>query len=124
MVTNLIEGEEVRVFGGRRVTPPGGWPGRVTRVGRKLCDIAFSAEREPQTFVMATGRLQYGALYHFLTLAQAAERDRRRSAMDVLLSYGMVISPDTSLTAEQIEAMAEIARAKPPAPTPDTEDTP
>jgi hypothetical protein len=122
MAAKLTLNEEVRVFGGRRwnQSPPGGWPGRVTRVGRKLCDIAFLAEREPQTFVMATGRLQYGGLYHFLTLAQAAERDRRRSALDVLLSYGVIISPDSSLTADQIEAMAEIARTKEPAP--DAED--
>ena len=114
MTPKLAVNEEVRVFvseGHRwRKSPPGGYKGRVTRVGRKLCDIGFH-DHTSETFVMATGQMQYAGPYYFLTLAQTAERDRRLSALDVLVTYGVIVSPGTSLTADQIEAMAESARA-------------
>lgn len=115
--------QEVRVFSDRKYTraPGGGWRGTVTRVGRTLCDVEFErwpGRAEAEKFFMATGLAQYNSGgYYFLTIEQVRERDRRLSAINVLNQYGFLVSPDASVTADQIEAMAAILRpadAEPP----------
>lgn len=110
--TELKVGQEVRVFdrNGRRMgQPDGGWPGKVTKIGRSLVTIEYLGISD--TFRMDTHVINdhYGHRY-FKTLGEVAEDDRRRRALATLKEHQIELGFGHSLTLEQIEALAKVAR--------------
>jgi hypothetical protein len=100
-----------------------GWeklPGKVTKVGRKYATATYQRTRtnwhnEPETvdvtveFDMTTGFEkgdQYGNGYRVRTPEQEAAEQRRAAALTVLRDAGVDVTARSSLTGEQIEALA------------------
>jgi hypothetical protein len=80
-------------------------------VGRKL--VTIEVNRREKKFLLDTQRLngpQVGSGCHFLTLEQAAERERRHAPLEILRQHGISLSERHSLTLKQIEALAEVAK--------------
>lgn len=108
----LKVGQEVRVFdqNGRRMgQPDGGWPGVVTKVGRKLVAIEYSnrsAQFRLDTQVINDG---YGHRY-FETPEQVIRHQRLGRALKALHDHQIMLGRGHRLTVEQIEALAEVAR--------------
>ena len=117
-MTGIKAGDEVRVYDvnsapARRGQHDPGEPGKVVKVGRTLVHIEYFHRTE--TFRIEDGRRNdnYGHQW-FLTLEQAEVKDRRRAAEDALRSVGLQFTSSgrrDSLTLEQIEALAEVARS-------------
>lgn len=115
----LTVGQEVRVFDvnhHRRRPDLGGWPGVVTKVGRKLADITYHCTTE--TFRMDTCRVndEYGHRW-YRTVAQAELDQRRGAAVAALGRRGVRLDPNCDLSLEEVEAMAAaLDRAAPLSP--------
>lgn len=110
----IREHDKVRVFdvnGSRSGQPEGGWIGTVVKVGRTLAHIDYEGARETQTFRLNDGRRNddYAHRY-FLTLAEAAERDRIGAADETLRAHGVELSYRRTFTLEQREALADVVR--------------
>ena len=109
-------GDEVRVYdvNGKRVgQPEGGWRGKVVKVGRTLAHIHYGDPHwtRTETFTLEDGQRndRYGRQW-FLTMDEAARRERLYVALSVLGGHGITLDHGNSLTLEQIEALAEVAR--------------
>lgn len=108
----LKVGQEVRVFdqNGRRVgQPDGGWSGKVTEIGRSLVTVEYRGNSD--AFRMDTHVIndRYGHKF-FKTLEEVAEDERRGRALATLKDHRIELGFGHSLTLEQIEALAELAR--------------
>lgn len=109
---DLKVGDDVRVFdqnGSRMGQPPGGWLGKVVKIGRKYATVEYGQRSE--MFELATGRRANDGYGHrrIRTLEQVALEERRRSAVDKLHSHGVELRTGHRLSIEQIEALAEVA---------------
>ena len=87
----------------------------VTKVGRKLFTVVTGERGREMVFRLETGIVNddYGH-YWVLTLAQAAEKERRHAAIDALRTFGLTFNSsarDRSATLEQLETLAALARA-------------
>jgi hypothetical protein len=127
-VTTLKAGDEVRVLRSRSrygpVPPEGGYRGTVTRTGRKYAFAVFeetytdSADTERQRereicFDMENGHVRADTDgWYVRTPEQLKRAERRKSALFLLSEHGIEIKLGyvNSLTLDQIEALAEVAR--------------
>lgn len=125
-MSTVKEGDEVRVFNRSRYasTPEGGYEAVVTRVGRKYATAEYERARTDfmgrpigaagtVEFDMATGHEkgdEYGNGLRVLTPAQVEAEARETAARAVLRGVGVDITARSSLTREQIEALAEVAK--------------
>lgn len=87
----LAEGQEVRVYGTKRV-PSESVPGWVRRVGRTLVEVEYAGHHCPEKFYinsqLRTGKT-YGVGYWFKTMDQVALQDREGRALETLRQYGL-----------------------------------
>ena len=135
-MTSFKPGDEVRVLRSRShrrgpVPPEGGYRGTVTSVGRKYASAVFeeilthpdsAGERRRDreiSFDMETGIVRADTDGWYVRTPEQLDRDERRKATLFLLGeHGIEIKLGyaNSLTLEQIEALAEVARSFSPAP--------
>lgn len=101
-------------------SPEGGWPGRVTKTGRKYATAEYATATRSGTveFDMATGieRGSANSTYavRVKTPAQVEREARKDKARESLFKAGISVSgPHERLTLEQWEALAEVAAALP-----------
>ena len=114
----LTEGQEVRVFdvnGTRMGQPAGGWPGTVTRVGRKLFEATYEGHasgRRPQRFRLEGGHSDDAYGHQFVrTLEQVALTGRHDTAIKILLAHGLQFSSTCwrdQITLAELEAVAVV----------------
>lgn len=121
-------GQELRVFIPRHnrlpKSPEGGWPGTVTKVGRKYMTVAVACYSEGRpaelTFDMETGREREtsGASHYHAdvrTLEQVALELRMKRAREVMELFGIrqkeYFRPQFNLA--QCEALAELISTHP-----------
>ena len=120
-------GDEVRVFADRRrPNVEGGYPGKVTKVGRKYGTAEYEVATQdwrglPRTdtrtieFSLDDGSERGNTSNYAATVetpAQVLEDQRRRNAIAVLASAGIEfrIGRERWFTLEQIEALAEVVK--------------
>ena len=124
-MTSYKEGDEVRVFPvshRRRSQSPEGYPGTVTKTGRKYGTAVFEVpwtiggkERTQQceiAFDMTNG-MQRGVTEYRVRTAEQIKLDQRREvALFIVKDAGIEFSfgRERFLTLEQIEALAEVVR--------------
>lgn len=119
-------GDEVRVFSRSRhqPAPEGGWPGRVTRVGRKYATAEYETQDPDYAggtrvslrtveFDIETGdergdRTQTGK---YARSPEQVERGKRRAyAVAALSTCGIELRSSHRLTTEQIEQLAAVVK--------------
>ena len=108
---NLEVGDEVRVFdrnGSHMGQPPGGWPGKVVKIGRKYVTVEYGSRSD--LFDKETGRLKDSHGHRRVeTLEQVALEARQDRAIQTLRSHGIDLRRGHRLSLEQIEALAQLA---------------
>jgi hypothetical protein len=126
-MTGYEVGQEVRVFEHRRGVrnPDDGYPGTVTKVGRKYGTAEYDITTtnwngEPHVwhrsvvFCLDSGTERDGGSYavKVRTPAQVAEDQRRSAALSVIKSAGIEfrIGRERRFTLEQVEALAEVVK--------------
>jgi hypothetical protein len=112
-VSEIKAGDEVRVFdrnGPGHGQPSGGWPGTVTKVGRTLIHVEYGNGRA-EKFRKDTGCAPNAYSSPWIrTPEQVALAERGAAAGAILREHHITLGYARSLTLEQIEALAEVAR--------------
>jgi hypothetical protein len=120
-------GDEVRVFADRRhPNVEGGYPGKVTKVGRKYGTAEYEvatqdwrgnpgSDRRTIEFSLDDGRERGSSSYYAATVrttAQVAEDRRHRNAVAVLAAAGIEFRAgrERRFTLGQVEALAEVVK--------------
>lgn len=128
-MTGYKAGDEVRVFADRRhPNVEGGYPGKVTKVGRKYGTAEYEVATQdwrgnPGTdkrtieFSLDDGTERGSTSSYAATVrtpAQVAEDQRRRAAIAALKAAGIEfrIGREHSFTLEQVEALAEVVKGR------------
>ena len=90
------------------------YAGEIVKVGRILVDIRYNGRvvRFLQSTQRALGTRTGPAIY-FRIPDDTDSQDRVQAARQVLASHGVELSPRHTFTVEQVEALAEVARAWP-----------
>lgn len=105
-------GDEVRVFdvnGPRRGQPVAGYPGTVTKAGRKLFTVTYGGCS--QVFRLDTGQSNDAYGHQSVKTLEQAELDARRGrAVGTLREHEITIGVRNSLTVEHLEALADLVR--------------
>lgn len=106
---DLKVGDEVRVFdrnGSHMGQPPGGWPGKVVKIGRKYATVEYGSRSD--LFDKETGRRNNDGYRHLKTPEQVALEEREVHAVKALRSHGIELRHGHRLSLEQVEALAQV----------------
>lgn len=108
-MAGIKDGDEVRVYRRYDRHNPDGYRGEVIKVARTLVTVEYAGRAEK--FRIDTQRVNDGSgSVYFRTMEQVVEAKRRSEALAVLNAHKIELGRGNSLTIEQIEALADIAR--------------
>ena len=115
-MADIKVGDEVRVFdstywAGKSGMPPGGWVGEVIKITPKQVHVKYGEIGRVDIFKREGQRIAYGDIgRRFRTLQQAADDERRATAMHILREHRIKLEDPPSFTLDQIESLAEVVK--------------